>query len=107
MFDARGASGMATVHTGNSSITVDVQPGGKVLDPTSTVNGRPASVRQNTGDGGGPILQVDIQYPDRLVDIVAEGVWNRPTVLGIADGYQDVSAPDPATWPVSPLGGTG
>jgi hypothetical protein len=107
IFDDRGASGMATVHTGNSSITVEVQRGGKVPTPTTTINGRPASVQENTGDGGGPILQIDIQYPDPVVDIVAVGVWNRATVLAMAGGYQAATDPNPDTWPVSPLAGRG
>lgn len=102
-FTATGVTGHATVHSGQWSVTVDVEPGGKVPAPTTTIGGRPASVREYPGDGGATIMQVDIDYGDHVVDLLAEGRYDRSTVLAIAAGYRDLTGTAPEQWP-SPLG---
>jgi hypothetical protein len=103
VFSQTGASGRATVRTGTGAVTVEVDRGITVVSPGTTVNGLPAKVHRYPGDGGSPVLQVDVQYPDHVVDLLAEGAYDQATVLRIAGGYRDVTDPDPGTWPVDPL----
>jgi hypothetical protein len=103
LFASTGVSGSATVAVGNSALTVEVDRGGTAPAPTTTINGRPATVRRYPGDGGAPVLQVDLDYRDHVVDLLAEGHYDQATVLRIAEGYRDVAA-NPDSWPASPLG---
>jgi hypothetical protein len=100
--DETGVTGRATVGKGDASVTVSVGPR-TAQAPTTTINGRPATVREQPGDGGANILQIDIDYSDRVVDLLAEGRYDKATVIRIAEGYQAVSGADPNNWPASPL----
>jgi hypothetical protein len=97
-------SGRATVQAGKSAVTVEVDPGGRLPSAaTTTIGGRAATVREYPGDGGKTIMQVDIDYGDHVVDLLAEGAYDRQTVLRIADGYRDLAGEPVQDWPV-PLG---
>jgi len=102
-FTAGGATGRATVHSGRWAVTVDVFPGVPFGPPTTTIGGHPARVKEYPGDGGATILQIDIDYGDHVVDLLAEGRYDRAAVLAMAAGYHDLLGTPPATWP-APLG---
>jgi hypothetical protein len=96
---------MSSVHVGNSTITVTREPDGTLPSaPPTTIAGKPAVDLEYPGDGGHNIFQVDIDYGDHVVDLVAEGHYDKSTVLRIAAGYRDVPGSDPGQWPPSPLG---
>ncbi len=105
VFDDHGeATGSATVRIGAGAVTVAVGPGASVRAPTTTINGRPATVRSYPGDGGNVVLQIDVDFGDHVVELLAEGGHDEATVRHLAEGYRDVAGTDPAAWPVSPLG---
>jgi hypothetical protein len=103
LFDPHGATGSATVHIGQSAVTVAVERSATLPDPTTTIDGHPAKVHESPGDGGAPILQVDIDEGGQLLDLVAEGKYDRATVLAIAAGCQLVQGDRPDGWPTPPL----
>lgn len=98
VFEPRGATGSATVHIGQYAVTVELDRFATLPDPTTTVNGRPAKVRQYPGDGGAQILQVDIDERDSVLDLLAEGRYDPTTVLALAAGVVLVDG-QPDGWP--------
>jgi hypothetical protein len=84
-------------------VTVEVERPATLPDPTTTVNGHPAKVHEYPGDGGAPILQVDVDEGGQLLDLVAEGHYNRATVLALAAGCQLVDDDRPERWPTPRL----
>jgi hypothetical protein len=105
IFLPNGPSGSATIRTGNASVTIQVNRGSEAPAPNTTVDGHPASMREYRGDGGSMILQIDIDHGDSVGDVVAEGGYDRSTVMRVVRGYRVVTDPDPAAWPASPLPG--
>jgi hypothetical protein len=99
MIDGR-RGGRSTIQVGKAAVTVEVDPGGRVPSPTTTIAGRPAAVREYQGDGGKMIMQVDVDYGDHVADLVAEGAYDRQTVLQIAGGYRDLTDEPVGAWPV-------
>jgi hypothetical protein len=99
MIDGR-RGGRTTIQVGKAAVTVEVDPGGRVSSPTTTIAGRPAAVREYPGDGGKTIMQVDIDYGDHVADLLAEGAYDRQTVLQIAAGYRDLTGELVGAWPV-------
>jgi hypothetical protein len=103
-FRAGLASGGATIRMAKSGyLTVGTEWPATAPDANTKIGGRPALIREYPGDGKALIFQIDIDFVDHVVDLLAEGRYEKATVLRIANGYQEVGGTDPAGWPAGPL----
>lgn len=98
------ATGQVTVRLPTGGyVTVGVEPNTAPISGT-TISGHPAHVREYVGDGGASILQIDIDYGETVADLVAEGKYNKATVLVVAEGFQPLPAGTPvSSWVADPL----
>jgi hypothetical protein len=105
LFSSDRVTGSATIRVPNGGyVTVSAEPDGKTRAGNTVIGGRPALVREYPGDAKALIFQIDIDWADHVVDLLAEGRYDKSVVLQVAQGYREITGADPAAWLANPLG---
>lgn len=85
-------SGGATIAIPNGGyVTIEQEPGATMWQGTTTINGRRAQLREYPGDGQNLIYQIDVDYVDHVVDLLAEGHYDKAVVRRLAESYREAS----------------
>ncbi|MER7004508.1 hypothetical protein ABT297_15870 [Dactylosporangium sp. NPDC000555] len=105
-FGGPSRSTATTIAIGASYVkfTTERGDGPATAAANETLGGRPARVLEHPGDGGRPILEIQIGMGGgTTLSMVAEGSYKGSAVRELAATLQWLGGDDPAAWPDNPL----